>query len=182
MPPGYARVVRGFPWSWKEALATLAICTVTFVGLAFVDHGSPSWLRTSVGVLVSVLLMAVTAAPALPFLLFIPWHFIALHRGLISRSRVPCVVSLSQEVIHIERGDKLTSHMLGIIARARFAQNDNWTESTMLEDALGLFASDGREIGRLPRSATGFDELLVELGARGIPIEYVHVSAPAVLD
>lgn len=126
--------------------------------------------------------MAATAAPVLPFLVLIPWHFIALHRGLIRRGRVPCVVSLSQEAIHVERGDEPTSHALDIIARARFAQNDNWTESKMLEDALGLFASDGREIVRLPRSATGFDELLVELSARGIPIEYVCVSAPAVFD
>ena len=52
----------------------------------------------------------------------------------------------------------------------------------MLEDALGLFASNGRELERLPESATGFDGLLAELGARGIPIEHVDVSAPAVLD
>jgi len=175
-------MAKRFPWSWREVLAISAICTATFVGLAFVDHGSPSGLRTGVAVLVGVLLMAGTVAPALPFLALIPWHFIALQRGLVSRGRVPCVVSLSRKAIHVKRGNKLTSHTLDIIARARFAQNDNWTESKMLEDALGLFASDGREIGRLPRSAAGFDELLVELAARRIPIEYVYVSAPAVLD
>ncbi len=146
--------------------------------LAFVNGLSPTWLRIGVEILV----IAATAAPALPFLALIPWHFIALHRGLVRRRSVLCVVSLSQGVIQVNRGDKLTSHALGIIVSARFAQNDNWTESKMLEDALGLFASDGREIERLPRSATGFDELLVELGARGIPIEQVYVSAPALLD
>ncbi|WP_437745638.1 hypothetical protein WMF39_11780 [Sorangium sp. So ce1504] len=66
--------------------------------------------------------------------------------------------------------------------RARFARNDNWTESKMLEDALGLFALDGREIERLPGSAADLGGLLVELEARGIPVEHVYVSAPAVLD
>lgn len=163
----------GFPWSWKEVLAILAISAATLVIL--LDNRSPTWLRTGLGVLVF-------AAPFLPILALIPWHFIALHRGLTGRSRVPCVVSLSEGAIHVERGNKRTSHALSTIVRARFARNDNWTESKMLEDALGLFASDGREIERLPESATGLDELLVELGARGIPIEHVGVSAPAVLD
>ncbi|EYF01179.1 hypothetical protein [Chondromyces apiculatus] len=163
---------------WKEGLTILAIGTAALLLFVFVDEHSPTWLRTSVGVLV----IAATVAPVLPFLALIPWHFIARHRGLIGSSRIPCVVSLSQEVIHVTRGNKLTTHALTTIARARFAQNDNWTESKMLEDALGLFTSNGREIERLPRSATGFDKLLVELGARDIPIEYVYVSAPAVLD
>ena len=74
------------------------------------------------------------------------------------------------------------SHALDLIARARFARNDNWTESKMLEDALGLFTAKGREIERLPESATGLDELQRELGDRGVPIEHVEVSAPAILD
>ena len=92
------------------------------------------------------------------------------------------MVSLSEGAIHVKRGNNRTNHALGIIVRARFARNDNWTESKMLENALGLFALDGREIERLPESATGLDELLVELGARRIPIEHIYVSAPAVLD
>lgn len=169
MPSGYS--------SWKEVLATLAICTAGVVMLIFVDERSPMWLRMLFGLLV----IAVLAAPALPFLILIPWHFLALHRGLVNRGR-PCMVSLSQGAIHVNRGYKQTSHPLGIIVRARFVRNDNWTESKMLEDALGLFASNGREIERLPESATGLDELLVELGTRGIPVEDVYVSAPAFLD
>lgn len=164
--------------AWKEVISIVAIFTATLVMLVFVDARSPMWLRVSV----AILLMAATAAPALPFLILIPWHFMALHRGLIRRGRVPCVVSLSQGAIHVKRGDRRTSHPLGIIIHARFARNDNWTESKMLEDALALFASDGREIERLPESATGLAALLDELGARGIPIEQVYVSAPAVLD
>ncbi|MDI3284115.1 hypothetical protein [Polyangium sp. 15x6] len=126
--------------------------------------------------------MAVLLFPVLPFLLLIPWHFIALHRGLARRSDVPCVMSLSEGVLHVQRGDERKSHALTGVARARLARNENWTESKMLEDALGLFAANGREIVRLPESATGFDELQRELDARGIPIEHVDVSAPAVLD
>ncbi|WP_437534922.1 hypothetical protein WME79_11955 [Sorangium sp. So ce726] len=92
------------------------------------------------------------------------------------------MVSLSDGALHVRRGDTCSSHALGIIVRARFARNDNWTESKMLEDALGLFALDGREIERLPGSAADLGGLLVELEARGIPIEHVYVSAPAVLD
>jgi hypothetical protein len=164
--------------SWKEAVAALAIGAALLAGLIFVDAGSPVWLRAAV----AVLLLAVTVAPALPFLMLIPWHFIALHRGLVSRSSVPCVVSISAGAIHVKRANKLSSHALDSIVRARFARNGNWTESKMLEDALGLFASNGREIERLPGSTTGLDDLLVELSACGIPIEDLEVSAPAFLD
>jgi hypothetical protein len=146
------------------------------VGLAIVlNDRSPGWLRAGVYVLAWV-------GPFLPLLALIPWYFIAKHRGLIPRSRVPCVVSLYEGAIHVRRGNKCSSHPLGIVVRARFARNDNWTESKTLEDALGLFAPNGREIERLPESATGLGELLIELEARGIPVEHVYVSAPAVLD
>jgi hypothetical protein len=161
------------PWSWKEALAILAlIAAMLFI---FLDDRSPAWLRAGFGVLL-------IAGPFLPVLALVPWHFIALRRGLVSRSRIPCEVSLSEGYIHVKRGDKRTSHALGAVVRARFARNDNWTESKMLEDALGLFTSNGREIERLPESATGLNELLIELGARGVPIEHIDVSAPALLD
>lgn len=164
--------------SWQEAVAALAIGAALLAGLIFVDAGSPVWLRATV----AVLFLAVTVAPALPFLMLIPWHFIALHRGLIRRGSVPCVVSISKGAIHVERANKLSSHALDSIVRGRFARNGNWTESKMLEDALGLFVSSGREIERLPKSTTGLDELLAELNARRIPIEDIDVSAPAFLD
>jgi hypothetical protein len=160
-------------WCWKEVLAAL---TISVAGLAIVlDDRSPGWLRAGVYVIAAV-------GPFLPLLALIPWHFIAKHRGLIPRSRVPCVVSLSDGALHVRRGDTCSSHALGIIVRARYARNANWTESKMLEDALGLFALDGREIERLPGSAANLGGLLVELEARGIPVEDVYVSAPAVLD
>lgn len=164
--------------SWKGPVVGMALGAALCVALRTVDAGSPMWLRVAVG----VILLAVTVAPAVPFLALIPWHFVALHRGLVSRGSVPCVVTVSGGVIHVESAGKLRSHALDDIVRARFVRNGNWTESKMLEDALGLFASSGREIDRLPESTTGLDELLVELGVRGIPIEEREVSAPAFLD
>ncbi|MDC0742793.1 hypothetical protein [Polyangium mundeleinium] len=166
-------MARGLPSSWKETAVSLAIGAVLL--FIFLDDRFPTWLRASIGILIIV-------APVLPFLVLLPWHFIARSRGLAPRSDVPCVVSLSEGGLHVQRGDKRTSHVLDLVARARFARNDNWTESKMLEDALGLFTAKGREIERLPESATGLDELQRELGARGIPIEDVEVSAPAFLD
>jgi hypothetical protein len=66
--------------------------------------------------------------------------------------------------------------------RARMARNDNWTESKLLEDALGLFAESSRELARVPESAEGFEALSAELRAREIPVDDVAVSAPAFLD
>ena len=164
--------------SWKEAVAALAVGAALLAGLIFVDAGSPAWHHVAV----AVLLLAVALAPALPFLALIPWHFIALHRGLVRRGSAPCAVSISEGAIHVRRGKKLSVHALDGIVRARFVRNGNWTESKMLEDALGLFASSAREIERLPSSTIGLDELLVKLNARGIPIEDLEVSAPAFLD
>jgi hypothetical protein len=166
-------MAKGFPWSWKEAVAIVALSGISLVIL--LHDGSPTWLR-------AMIMLLVTVGPFLPVLALIPWHFIAKHQGLMSRSPIPTIVSYSNGVIQITRGNKRTSHPFEHIVRARLARNDNWTESTMLEDALGLFAVNGREIVRLPESATGFAALLAELNARGIPIEYVDVSAPSMLD
>ncbi len=158
---------------WKEGLVALAFGGAgLFIAL---DDRTPSWLRGSLGILAMV-------APLLPVLALIPWHFIALRRGLANRSSIPCEVSLSEGIIHFQRGSRRTEHALDAIARARFARNENWTESKILEDALGLFTSNGREVERLPASTIGLEKLLVALGARGIQVEQVDVSAPAVLD
>lgn len=160
-------------WSWREALAISAIGAATVAILA--SHRTPTWLRAIVVGLGIVV-------PFLPLLALLPQHFLATRRGLIRRSRIPCAVEISGEAIHVTRGDERKTHALGMIVRARFTRNDNWTESKVLEDALGLFGSDGREIARLPASTAGLDALLAELGARAIPIEDVYVSAPAILD
>ncbi|HRI71206.1 MAG TPA: hypothetical protein PK156_43535 [Polyangium sp.] len=159
--------------SWKEIFAIAAISGISLFILIY--PGSPAWLR-------AIVLILATFGPFFPILALIPWHFIAKHRGLTSRSRIPCVVSCANGMLHVGRGNKRARHALDRVVRARLARNDNWTESNMLEDALGLFAAKGREIERVPESAMGFNALLIELNVRGIPIEQVDVSAPTMLD
>ncbi|MFO0576355.1 MAG: hypothetical protein U1A78_20315 [Polyangia bacterium] len=139
-------------------------------------------LITIAKVLVFVGIMLVAAVPLLPILALVPWHFLALHRGLTKRLPTRCVVSLDDGSFDVIRGSTHTRHALSAIVRGRFVRNDNWTESKMLEDALGLFAARGREVVRLPESTEGLDALLAELHRRGVPIEDVSVSAPAYLD
>lgn len=132
----------------------------------------------------SILLLLGWLGTLLPLLVLglIPWHFLALYRGLTKRTRIGCVVSLADGLLHVKRGSQHTSHALDAVARGRFARNDNWTESKMLEDALGLFSKRGRELVRLPASTEGLEALLAELRRRGIPVEDVYVSAPAFFD
>jgi len=71
---------------------------------------------------------------------------------------------------------------LGAIARARYAQNANWTESTIVEDALTLYDAHGSSPMKIPASAEGFRTLLGALQRHEIPITTVQVDAPAFLD
>ncbi|MBS2030825.1 MAG: hypothetical protein JST54_23175 [Deltaproteobacteria bacterium] len=139
---------------------------------------SPGWLRALGGLVV----IAAMIAPVLPFLALVPWHWIAKHRGLISRSRTPWSVTFAEGVVQLQSGTRAWSIPLERVQRARLARNDNWTESTMLEDALGLMGANGGELVRLPSSAKGFEQLLAALRARGVAVEEVLVSAPVVLD
>jgi len=160
----------------KEALLGIALGVGGVI--AIVWSGSPGWLRALGGLVVMVAMIA----PALPFLALVPWHWIAKHRGLISRSRTPWVVTLAAGVVQLQNGTRARSIPLELVQRARLARNGNWTESTMLEDALGLMGANGSELVRLPASADGFEQLLAVLAARGVVVEEVLVSAPAVLD
>lgn len=162
-----------FPWSWQEVVLIVVLSPLV-IGVIFYEK-TPSWLRMLVGALVFI-------GPCVPVLALVPWHFVAKHRGLVSRSQIPCNVTMDAAFLHIERGSKQVSYAWANVVRARMAQNDNWTESTMLEDALGLFDARGREIDRIPESAVGFTALVAEISAREIPLDYVDVSAPAFLD
>lgn len=164
---------KSFPWSWSEVVL-IVVMSALLIGVVISDK-TPPWLRALVGVLVFV-------GPFVPVLALLPWHFVAKRRGLISRSQILCVVTMDDDGLLVERGGKRIRHAWIRIVRVRHAQNDNWTESKMLEDAAGLFDERGREFERIPESAQGFTVFMAEITARNIPVDVALVSAPAILD
>lgn len=153
------------------AVGGLAVAGLTLAAV-------PIWLRWVSGAVAALAF----AAPVLPFLALLPWHFLALRRGLMPRSRGPCTVTLAHGALSVDHGATHTRCDLDEVSRARRARNDNWTESKMLEDAIGLFSAKGVEIARVPLAAAGVDELVRALDELGVPIDDVLVSAPAFLD
>jgi hypothetical protein len=169
-------MARWIPEPWRDVAAGVSLGGIALVILLVPQ--TPAWLRAGIvalGMLGSVL-------PALAILALVPWHFVAIHRGLARRGASPCVVSVADGFLSVERGERRARLAIDAVARARLARNANWTESKMLEDALGLFSADGREQVRLPLSTGGLDGVLEALEARGVPVEDVEVSAPVWLD
>jgi hypothetical protein len=168
-------------WS-RESLREVAMGTALgiVVVVLLVSGGTPSWLRGAAGVVACL----AAAAPLLPILVLVPWHFLAIHRGLTPRRTEPSAVFIRDGwVVRTGPRDGETIRIrLGAIRRARVARNDNWTASKMLDDAIGLFGSSGRELLRIPLGSQGSDDLLAVLARDGVPTEEVAVSAPAVLD
>ena len=162
--------------AWFLPSIGVAVGGLALVGLTL--DGLPTSLRW---VSKAVVALAVVA-PALPFLALLPRHFLAVRRGLIPRSHVPRAVTVAHGTVIVDHGSSQTRCDLHEVSRARRARNDNWTESKMLEDALGLFSSQGREFVRVPVAVVGVDALVHELNERGVPIDDVLVSAPAFLD
>lgn len=162
--------------TWFLPAVGIALGGLALAGLT-VD-GVPRWIRWASAVVVGL----ATIAPVAPFLALLPWHFLAVRRGLIRRGHVPYSVTVAHGALIVEHGSTRVHCELNEVSRARRARNDNWTESKMLEDAMGLFSASGREIVRVPLAAVGVDVLVRELGELGVAIEDVLVSAPAVLD
>lgn len=161
---------------FQSMLGVLILGPLAIWGLLVPD--APRWVKACAGVICVLALLA----PALPLLALLPWHFIAVHRGLVSRSDQPRTVEIDGGAATITHRNKRTRCELHQVSRARRAFNSNWTESRMLEDAVTLFSVKGRALVRVPVSADGFDRLMRELAARGVVVEDVPVSAPAFLD
>lgn len=155
--------------SWVEvAVIVLGSALLLFVVLS---EDVPRWVGT-------VLITAVSVVPLLVPLVFIPWMLMARRQGLAVRSRTPSSVRLTDAAVVVVRGETKRSVPWVQVTRARFARNANWTESTMVEAAIGLLGPDAKERARVPESAQGFELLLRELEERGVTIDYVEVSAP----
>lgn len=119
--------------------------------------------------------------PVLPYALLLPWHFIARGRGLIARSDLPTTLVLDGNTLVATHHKKTVRIALEQVTRARDARNDNWGESKMLVDALTLYGGR-RRLLRVPLDSNGIDALISTLQRRGVPIEYVLISAPTLLD
>lgn len=142
----------------------------------------PPWLTTFAYGLFVLLAGAALLHPILVALVLVADYFVCRYRGLVKRTSSRWAVSIADDVLHIDRDGVRRSLPLRDLARARFVRNENWTESKLLEDALGLLTASGRELTRLPESTQDLDVLVAELARRGIEIEQVYVSAPAYLD
>ena len=66
--------------AFQSVLGVLLLAPLAIWGLLVPD--APRWVKACAGVICVLALLA----PALPFLALLPWHFIAVHRGLVSRS------------------------------------------------------------------------------------------------
>lgn len=102
--------------------------------------------------------------------------------GLAMRHHIPWEISLTDSAIEARRKGRHVHLPLATIASARMVENDNWTESTVVEDALTLRDERGKRVLKVPRSARGFEELMAWIARAGLPLERVGVGGPAFLD
>ena len=165
---------RVFDSVWLEL--TLGVILAALAVYGFTD-GAPTWAKLASAVLSGLVLLF----PVAPLLVILVNYFIALRRGLIRRG-VACAVSLEAGAVAVSRRGRTVRHPLADVGRARRARNDNWGESKLVEGALGLFSARGRELVRMPLSASGVDALERALADRGVPVEDVWVAAPTFLD
>jgi len=130
-------------------------------------------------------ILLVLAAGGLPllFLLILPfWLVRSIWQGLQLRTRRSYRVEIEDDVLVVHRDDRARRIPFDDIARGRHAENGNWTESKLVDDALTLYDADGRRLAKFPAASEGFDEALEVVERRGVPVDLVVVSAPAFLD
>lgn len=121
-------------------------------------------------------------APLL-FLVVLPfWWARSVRKGLRTRRSQPCAVQTHSDAFLVRTGAREQSFPFPSVVRCRFAINANWTESKLVENALTLFDTTGKPLVKVPSSAAGFEQLVLALKDRNIPIDKVEVDAPAFLD
>ena len=106
----------------------------------------------------------------------------AVARGLRPRTHRTFTVRIRGERLVLVEGTDRRVVAIADIAAARFATNANWTESTLVDDALTLYGVGGRRLASIPASAASFAALRALLTARRIPVEVRDVAGPAYLD
>jgi hypothetical protein len=165
---------RVFDSVWFDSTLGVVLGALAVYGFT---NGAPSWAKLVSAVLSGLVLLL----PVAPLLVILVDLRSALRRGLIRRG-VACTVVNDAGAVAVSSRGRTVRHPLADVGRARRARNDNWSESKLVEDALGLFSVRGRELVRVPLSASGVEALERALTDRGVPVEEVWVAAPTFLD
>lgn len=110
-------------------------------------------------------------------------YLMALNKGLVKKDKANWCVLTNDFEIKVTINEKTKSVIpFNSIAKAKYAYDDGWTESKMVEDALNLFDSRNRLLIKFPESAKGFKEAYSLIESKGIKINRCVVDAPSFLD
>jgi hypothetical protein len=158
--------------AWLLPGTLLAIALVVPV---FVWPGWGTYLRI-ISVLVFVLL---SLGPGIVIAVV---TVVSVRRGLILRDGKTGNVARSEDSIVVERGASSRRVRWSDIDRARVAENDNWTASRIVTDAVSLLDARGAVVAKFPLEAPGGKEVLARLEDRGVEVEPRAIEGPAYLD
>jgi hypothetical protein len=160
------------PLFWRYLVAVLVVIIVFGIGLAIVELRYPELARALVA---AVLCVAVCAYPAFFIGGLIYFDGIALLRGMAWKSRRTWQVRLCDEYIELSCDGRVpTLISLASIRSARYVFDDNFSDPMNLQDAIVL-RTDRRKV-KIPRSATGFSDLLTVLEQK-VKLQRVAVQA-----
>jgi hypothetical protein len=110
-------------------------------------------------------------------------YLMALKKGLIKKDEADWCVLADDVEIKITKNKKIKSVIpINSIIKAKYAYDDGWTESKLVEDALNLFDSSNRLIAKFPKTANGFKEAYNLIESKGIKINRCVVDAPSLID
>ena len=127
--------------------------------------------------MVTLLLMLLPFGEFFILLAMVP---MSVFQGLALRDHRPWCVTRDGALLRVSNGKRERVVALRDVRRMRWACNGNWTESTIVVDALTLFGDHGRLV-KIPGSAQGLAELRCEL-RKSVYEKQVDVASPAYLD
>jgi hypothetical protein len=111
-------------------------------------------------------------------------YLMALKNGLMKKDNADwCVLAEDIGIIKVIKNQKIKCVIpINSIVKAKYAYDDGWTESKIVEDALNLFDTNNRLITKIPKTANGFKEAYSLIEAKGIKINRCVVDAPSLTD
>lgn len=110
-------------------------------------------------------------------------YLMALKKGLMKKDKADWCILADDMEIKITKNKKIKSVIpINSILKAKYAYDDGWTESKVVEDALNLFDSNNKLIAKFPKTASGFKEVYSLIESKGIKINRCVVDAPSFTD